>query len=580
MEREGRGLEQAGRFAQEARFQTGNDALVPPVILIAQIGLGHGTDQTIVADQIVRQADSLCAHAFDEAAGKRIEIAEQAMPGDHLLAIGLGPAAIARHAGGGIGIGICGKRGCECLHRSGKHLGIAIDEDEALARQARRIEHEAVPAARLAAFRIIVDGHAREAARDVRCPVMRAVHDGMNRNPGIAQRQAAETARNPALLIMRQYRDDDRRAFHAVPLASNDEYWLAAPIRAARRSVIELCLQRGRNESRDLGVQAMRWFTAASAALVAAMTTTLSAQDVQSGDAAPLEKPPGNPPGDLEVFKTSAEANNRLTVPVTVEGQGPYRFMIDTGAQATILSRELADRLGVADRKSATLVGISSRAPIEVAPVMELGLGKRLFYIETVPLVAQDNIGSADGILGLDSLQEQRVMLDFRANTFSVADAATLGGDKGYDIIVRARRVLGQLVITDAELDGVKVAVIVGTGAQGSVGNLALQERLRGRELGEAHMTDINGAMETSNVRLAKSVTIGRVKVSNLPVAFVDSPTFEALGLDDRPAMVLGMSELKLFKRVAIDFKQRKVLFDLPPGTGWFNSPAGGMGSN
>ncbi|WP_336981807.1 aspartyl protease family protein [Altererythrobacter fulvus] len=320
----------------------------------------------------------------------------------------------------------------------------------------------------------------------------------------------------------------------------------------------------------------MRWFTAASAALVAAMTTTLSAQDVQSGDAAPLEKPPG----DLEVFKTSAEANNRLTVPVTVEGQGPYRFMIDTGAQATILSRELADRLGVADRKSATLVGISSRAPIEVAPVMELGLGKRLFYIETVPLVAQDNIGSADGILGLDSLQEQRVMLDFRANTFSVADAATLGGDKGYDIIVRARRVLGQLVITDAELDGVKVAVIVGTGAQGSVGNLALQEKLRGRELGEAHMTDINGAMETSNVRLAKSVTIGRVKVSNLPVAFVDSPTFEALGLDDRPAMVLGMSELKLFKRVAIDFKQRKVLFDLPPGAGWFNSPAGGMGSN
>ncbi|WP_054531776.1 aspartyl protease family protein [Erythrobacter sp. SG61-1L] len=316
----------------------------------------------------------------------------------------------------------------------------------------------------------------------------------------------------------------------------------------------------------------MRWIAAASAALVAAMTTNLSAQDAVTGSA--------QPPGDIEVFKTGAEEYDRLTVPVTVEGQGPYRFMIDTGAQATVLSRELADRLGVADRKTATLVGISSRAPIEVAPVMELGLGKRLFYIETVPLVDRGNIGSADGILGLDSLQDQRVMLDFRANTFSVADAETLGGDKGYDIIVRARRVLGQLVITDAELDGVKVAVIVGTGAQGSVGNLALQERLRGRNLGEAQMTDINGAMETSDMRLAKSVTIGRVKVSNLPVAFVDSPTFKVLGLDDRPAMVLGMSELKLFKRVAIDFKQRKVLFDLPPGAGWFNGPTGGMGLN
>ncbi|MCB5426601.1 aspartyl protease family protein [Altererythrobacter sp. CC-YST694] len=320
----------------------------------------------------------------------------------------------------------------------------------------------------------------------------------------------------------------------------------------------------------------MSWITAASAALVAAMTTTLAPQDATSGSA----QPPGNRPSDLDVFKTGTEEYDRLTVPVTVEGQGPYRFMIDTGAQATVLSRELADRLGVADRKAATLVGISSSAPIEVAPVMELGLGKRLFYIETVPLVAQDNIGSADGILGLDSLQEQRVLLDFRAKTFSVADADTLGGDKGYDIVVRARRVLGQLIITDAELDGVKVSVIVGTGAQGSVGNLALQEKLRGRELGQAQMTDINGAMESSSIRMARSVTIGRVKVSNLPIAFVDSPSFKALGLGDRPAMVLGMSELRLFKRVAIDFKQRKVLFDLPPGAGWFNSPAGGMGSH
>ncbi|HTN14082.1 MAG TPA: retroviral-like aspartic protease family protein [Sphingomonadaceae bacterium] len=324
----------------------------------------------------------------------------------------------------------------------------------------------------------------------------------------------------------------------------------------------------------------MGWKAAASAALVAAMTTTLSAQDATTSAARDAAGNSVQPPGDLDVFRTGAEEYDRLTVPVTVEGQGPYQFMIDTGAQATVLSRELADRLGVADRKTATLVGISSRAQTQVAPVMELGLGKRLFYIETVPLVEQANIGSADGILGLDSLQEQRVLLDFRAKTFSVADAETLGGDKGYDIVVRARRVLGQLVITDAELDGVRVAVIVGTGAQGSVGNLKLQEKLRGRDLGEAQMTDINGAMETSSMRLAKSVTIGRVKVSNLPIAFVDSPSFKVLGLDDRPAMVLGMSELKLFKRVAIDFKQRKVLFDLPRGAGWFDAPTGGMGSD
>ncbi|WEK46009.1 MAG: aspartyl protease family protein [Candidatus Andeanibacterium colombiense] len=312
----------------------------------------------------------------------------------------------------------------------------------------------------------------------------------------------------------------------------------------------------------------MGWLAVASAALIAAATTTNLAPLADSGTSP-------QPPGTIDVLKTAAEDNNRLTVPVTVEGQGPFRFMIDTGAQATVLSRGLADRLGVTDRKTATLVGISSRAQIEVAPVMELGLGSRLFYIETVPLVAQENIGSADGILGLDSLQDQRVLLDFKAGTFSVADADTLGGDKGYDIVVRARRVLGQLVITDAELDGVKVAVIVGTGSQGTVGNLALQAKLRGREFGEAQMTDINGDTQSSGLKIARSVTIGRVNVSNIPVAFVDSPTFKMLGLGDRPAMVLGMSELKLFKRVAIDFKQRKVLFDLPPGTAWYKGAPG-----
>ncbi len=307
----------------------------------------------------------------------------------------------------------------------------------------------------------------------------------------------------------------------------------------------------------------MGWLPIASAALIAAAPIPLAGQDASG---LPSGQPPAAP---IDIFTTATEQYDRLTIPVSVDGAGPFQFMIDTGAQATVLSRDLADKLGIDDRRTATLVGISSRAPTEVAQIMELGLGRRSFYIETVPLVDPANIGTADGILGIDSLQEQRVLLDFRKKTFSVADAASLGGDKGYDIVVRARRRLGQLIISDAMIDGVKVALIVGTGAQGSIGNLALQKKLRGRELGIAQMTDINGAMETSAMRLARTATIGRVQVTNLQLVFVDSPTFKALGLDNRPAMVLGMNELRLFKRVAIDFKQRKVLFDLPANGDW-----------
>src|SRR5690606_4673449 len=85
------------------------------------------------------------------------------------------------------------------------------------------------------------------------------------------------------------------------------------------------------------------------------------------------------------------------------------------------------------------------------------------------------------------------------------------------------------------------------------------------RQMGETEMTDINGVEMTGTVKLASDLLIGRARLQNVPIVFADSPTFHSLGLADEPAIMLGMSELKLFRRVAIDFKTRRVLFDLPP---------------
>jgi predicted aspartyl protease len=240
--------------------------------------------------------------------------------------------------------------------------------------------------------------------------------------------------------------------------------------------------------------------------------------------------------------------------------------MLDTGAQATVVSRDLADRLMLFDRKPAILVGMASRQPIETAEIFDVGLGSRSFYIRTAPVVEGVNIGGADGILGLDSLQDQRVLLDFVNEQISVADAESLGGNRGYEIVVKARNRLGQLIITEARLDGIRVNVVVDTGAQGSIGNAALQQRFRrSRHVGETELTDINGAVMSGAVKLVNNLQIGRARLENIPIMFADSPTFHALGLSDQPTLILGMEQLKLFRRVAIDFKTRRVLFDLPP---------------
>jgi predicted aspartyl protease len=269
---------------------------------------------------------------------------------------------------------------------------------------------------------------------------------------------------------------------------------------------------------------------------------------------------------DADVLEMQRERYERMTVPVTIMGEGPFRFMIDTGAQATVLASSLADQLALNDRRTAILVGMASRQRIETTEVPEFGIGKRMLTIQTAPLVERGNIGGADGILGLDSLQGQRVLLDFVKDQISVADASEIGRANGYEIVVKARRKLGQLIITDARVNGIATAVIVDTGAQGSIGNPALLERLRGRDLGTTEMTDINGQQLNGAVREGRLLELGNVQLRNFPIVFADSPPFHALGLGDTPALVLGMAELRNFRRVAIDFEKRRVLFDLPRG--------------
>ena len=268
-----------------------------------------------------------------------------------------------------------------------------------------------------------------------------------------------------------------------------------------------------------------------------------------------------------EVLELQDERYQRMTVPVMINGQGPYNFMVDTGAQASVMSHALADQLQLGNRSTATLVGMASERQVTTAQIDELSFGSGSFRDGTAALVEGANIGGADGILGLDSLANRRILIDFENRVMEVAHPDERASNRGFDIVVRARQLHGQLIIARAVIDGVRTAVIVDTGAQGSIGNPALLRRLRNsRQQADTAMTDINGVQASGVVRIARSLEIDRANISNFAITFARSPTFAAMGLDDEPAMILGMAELRLFRRVAIDFASRRVLFDLPDG--------------
>lgn len=275
----------------------------------------------------------------------------------------------------------------------------------------------------------------------------------------------------------------------------------------------------------------------------------------------PPDEPVAEPP--IDEVALARDRYERMTVPVTIEGQGPYRFFIDTGAQATVVTQRVTDALKIEPSGSANLVAMGSSRIVQTVELDGLEFANRSINGLTTPLLEARHIG-ADGILGLDTLQNMRVLIDFEEGRLSVADAEDgTKGDSSYEIVVRARRKLGQMIITDAKVNNVRTAVIIDTGSQNSIGNRALFERLRARQESTQVSTDVNGVELTSDLAFVERLTIGDMDLTEVPIGFAESPAFAALGYADRPALILGMGNLRVFDRVAIDFASRKVLFDL-----------------
>lgn len=268
--------------------------------------------------------------------------------------------------------------------------------------------------------------------------------------------------------------------------------------------------------------------------------------------------------GEVDIVTTGTDRYDRMTVPVRISDHGPFRFLIDTGAQSTVVSTSVASQLALTPGRRATLISIAGTQIVETVEIDEIGLGRRSYYGIIAPLLEARNIG-ADGIIGLDSLQNQRVLIDFRRNLIAIDDANKLGGNSGFEIVVQARRRSGQLIMTDAVIDGVHTDVVIDTGAETSIANLALQRALsRRNRSGQAVLTSVTGQQVIADLGIGRLLKIGDMTITNVVFAFTDAPPFKSLDLQRRPAILLGMRELRVFKRVAIDFSTRKVLFDMP----------------
>lgn len=283
-----------------------------------------------------------------------------------------------------------------------------------------------------------------------------------------------------------------------------------------------------------------------------------------SSPAPEIDRVPAPNAAPAETIQGDVERDLRMTIPVRIGGEGPYDFVVDTGSQRSIVATSIAARLALPPSRQLRILDLGGLETLETVEAAEIGIGSRSYRDLILPVVPDRHL-RADGVIGTDNLQRQRIVFDFARNRMAVGDASQVGGDGGYDIVVNARSKSGQLIITDATVDGLRVSVLIDTGASDSIGNRALQRALgQGNPPDRVTLVSVTGNEIPADVGMPKQFVIDRIAISGLVVAYADSPVFPALGLDKRPALMLGMRELRMFRRVAIDFSSRKVMFDLP----------------
>ena len=277
-------------------------------------------------------------------------------------------------------------------------------------------------------------------------------------------------------------------------------------------------------------------------------------------------------PGFVQQF--DVDRSDRMTVPVSINGSITYPFIVDTGAERTVIATDLAKLLKLEQGPQLKLATITGTVYADSYMIENLTMNTINVELIEAPGLERRNLG-AYGLLGIDSLEDHKVLLDFKNTKLEVLPSKKKSGlgkmERGM-IVVTAKRVAGRMILSNAEVGGMKVDIILDTGAQSSMGNYALRDRLRKRNLRFDYvpvmMRSVTGDTLAGDFTQVRDITIGGVTISDLPVTFADNFAFTALKLDRKPAILLGMDALKLFDRVMVDFANRRVGFDLPKGAG------------
>ena len=274
---------------------------------------------------------------------------------------------------------------------------------------------------------------------------------------------------------------------------------------------------------------------------------------------------------DRLVIPTTHDGIGRIVAPVMINGEGPFRFVVDTGATHSAVSKPLAEELNLVNEKagapSVLLSGVTGSAQVAVVRIESLTVGELSLGPLDVPVI-NAVLADADGVLGADAMIDSRLTIDFKENRI-VIERSSFQAPPRYFYTVPVRFGFGRLLLADAKIGNVTVKAIIDTGAERTLGNMALRNALRigsnsARGLFSTDVEGVTADLQPGDVAEAPMLSMGSIKVGQVDITFGDLHVFKVWGFQRRPALLIGMDVLGVLDTLIIDYR-RKELQVMPP---------------
>jgi len=299
-------------------------------------------------------------------------------------------------------------------------------------------------------------------------------------------------------------------------------------------------------------------------------------------DSVPVAAAPDRPipKADLDPYQfalpTTHDHIGRVVVPVTINGRGPFRFIVDTGANHSTISPGLVETLGLKTDSTVpmTLDGITGSAQVAYVSVDQLQAGELKIKGTAMPIVWAPLMAGADGILGAAGLEDKSLLIDFRRNSVAIASHVDSKSRTDTTRIHADRVVNGGLLVVEARVGSIVTDAVLDTGAERTLGNLALRDALKqhnrsGRGF-VASVTSVYGAttqVEPGEIRSAPLIAIDSLQITDVAVVYGNFHIFKVWKMQERPAIIIGMDVLGTVSSLNMDFRNRDVYVGSAKGT-------------